>query len=78
MVILDLTVDDLADLLDEGAIVAKALEEIGTLIDGMDITLDEVIARFTEEYEATPEQYSENVKDDATWTETNILDSDSI
>lgn len=70
MSILDLLIDDLAEFLDEGATVTDALIELGTFIEEMDVTLDEVVAHFTEVYEATPEQYAENVKDDATWAET--------
>lgn len=70
MAVLDLYADDLADLLDDGATVFKALSEVRALVEGMDITLEDVIAYFTEIYEASPEQYAENVKDDATWSET--------
>lgn len=70
MTVLDQYADDLAELLDEGTTVRISLKEIGLAIDDLDIDLEEVVVHFTEIYEASPEQYAENVKDDVTWSET--------
>lgn len=59
----------LAELLDEERQVDKALERINVLTTEEDITTEDVIRRFEEVYDATPDAY--NITDNSEWAITN-------
>lgn len=69
-------VDVLADLLDGGLSVAKATNKTVETEDEVDTDL--LYERFAEVYLCTPEEYAQNVKDDASWAKENssLLDTE--
>lgn len=71
--LLDRYSDMLAELLDEERPLQEALDAVEARAAGENITIDEVIHYFTEDYEVSPEEYATNVGDDSKWALNNDL-----
>ena len=70
---LETIVDDLSELLDAGLSVPAAIARISSEMGG-GVDFDLVAKLFTSIYMCTPEEYAQNISDDAEWVSETVLD----